>query len=148
MKITKIRDVITPTRGTSRSAGLDFYVPRDFGFKNLKPGERILIPSGIRANVPSGFALIAFNKSGVASKLGLGKMAEVVDEDYQGEIHISVVNTSNVSVRIESGQKIIQFVLIPINYALPIVVEENELYNETTERGEGGFGSTDRDHEK
>lgn len=145
MKIAKTRDVKTPTRGTNQSAGLDFYIPNDFEEIVLAPGERALIPSGIKANVPEDMALIAFNKSGVASKLGLCKLAEVVDEDYQGEIHISVVNTNTApfgNVTLSPGQKIIQFVLIPVDYRIPIEVEENELFSETTVRGTGGFGST------
>ena len=90
MKITKIRDVKTPIRGTEGSAGIDFFVPEDFpkDLCTIQPNERFFIPSGIKANVPDGFALIAFNKSGVALKKGLLVGASVVDSDYQGEIHL------------------------------------------------------------
>lgn len=53
MKITKIREVKTPTRGTECSAGLDFYVPQGFTAR-LTSGTDILVPSGIRAEVPHG----------------------------------------------------------------------------------------------
>lgn len=66
MKITKIREVKTPTRGTEYSAGLDFYVPNGFTAR-LIPGTDILVPSGIRAEVPHGYALIAMNRSSVAT---------------------------------------------------------------------------------
>jgi dUTP pyrophosphatase len=140
MKIQKLRDVKTPNRGTSVSAGIDFYVPEDFDTTTLKPGESVLIPSGIKALVPRGYALIAFNKSGVAVKQGLSVGACVVDEDYEGEIHLHMINTSDKDQVIATGQKLVQFALIPVSY---FDVEEVEvLPSRNTERGAGGFGST------
>lgn len=140
----KTRDVRSPERGTSKAAGIDFFVPNDFQTVSLKPGERALIPSGIKVRVPTGFALIFHNKSGVGSKLGLDRLAEVVDEDYTGEIHLNVVNTGNESVEITPGMKLLQGLIIPINYCMPTEFSsEEELYNDfDTERGSGGFGST------
>ncbi|NBO22095.1 hypothetical protein EBU94_01970 [bacterium] len=160
MKYSKIRNVKSPNRGTSQSAGIDFYVPEDWNDGKpliLKAGERALIPSGIKVNVPTGHALIAFNKSGVASKKGLIVGACVVDEDYQGEIHINVINTCQRDlnrwddtvwtqdlgeVTITPGEKLVQFILLPVLYASPEETEIEELYSEKTERGDGGFGST------
>ena len=85
MKVQKVRNVKTPNRGTSVSAGIDFYVPEDFETVTLNPGQSVLIPSGIKAQVPRGYALIAFNKSGVAVKQGLSVGACCVDEDYTGD---------------------------------------------------------------
>jgi len=140
MKIQKIRDVKTPSRGTSQSAGIDFYVPEEFTASVLQPGESVLIPSGIKVQVPTGYMLTAFNKSGVATKQGLSIGACVVDEDYEGEIHLHLVNTSNFNTLVEPGKKIAQFILIPVNYENVEVVEELESRN--TQRGAGGFGST------
>ena len=100
MYYSKIRDVHSLSRGTSKSAGIDFYVPKfddkfieDLLNKNpnliylnkeelkhnkvirLRVSERILIPSGIKVNIPKGYSLIAFNKSGVATKKGLDVLA-------------------------------------------------------------------------
>ena len=140
MKITKIREVKTPTRGTPESAGIDFYVPEDFDPVLLAAGQDICIPSGVKANVPAGHALIAFNKSGVALKAGLQVGACVVDEDYQGEIHLHMMATK--MTRIEPGQKLVQFILVPVFYDDVQVVDEEELFEVETERGAGGFGST------
>lgn len=140
MKISKCRAVKTPSRGTSQSAGIDFYVPEDFTTSVLQPGESVLIPSGIKVQVPNGYMLTAFNKSGVATKQGLSIGACVVDEDYEGEIHLHLINTSNFNTLIEPGKKIAQFILIPVNYENVEVVEELESRN--TQRGAGGFGST------
>lgn len=143
MKISKIRDVKTPVRGTPLSAGLDFFVPNDFpGIHYLLPGDAVNIPSGIKMKVPHGFALVFMNKSGVAVKKGLQVGACVVDEDYQGEVHLHVRNISTDVQSINPGEKLVQALLLPVEYCGVEVVEEDELYEEKTQRGEGGFGST------
>lgn len=140
MKLQKLRNVKTPNRGTSSSAGIDFYVPEDFETRVLKPGESVLIPSGVKMQLPRGYALIAFNKSGVAVKQGLSVGACVVDEDYEGEIHLHMINTSDKEQVIATGQKLVQFVLVPVAYF--DIEEVEELQPRNTERGSGGFGST------
>jgi dUTP pyrophosphatase len=142
MKFSKVKDVKSPARGTNLSAGIDFFVPNDFQEMTLLPNQRCLIPSGIKVSLPPGYALIAFNKSGVASKTGMIVGACVVDEDYQGEVHINMINTSDLALTIHPGDKLTQFILIPVNYVHPSEVPIEELYVSETERGQGGFGST------
>lgn len=149
MKILKIRDVKTPARGTQLSAGLDFFVPNDFaGVHYLAPLQMINIPSGIKAEVPPGFALIAFNKSGVALKKGLNVGACVVDEDYTGEIHLNVFNAGDEVTTVSPGEKLVQFLLVPVSYMNVVEVEseddlfQDERFNGEQARGSGGFGST------
>ena len=103
MKVKLVRKVKAPSRGTSVSAGLDFYVPDDFKATKVWPGKAVLIPAGIKAQVPEGYALIAFNKSGIATKEGLVVGACVVDEDYEGEIHIHMINVGDKVVDIIPG---------------------------------------------
>ncbi|MDE5977981.1 MAG: hypothetical protein K2G70_05910 [Turicibacter sp.] len=153
----KVRDVKSPTRGTCGSAGLDFFVPNNFTQKVINPDEDILIPSGIKANIPEGYMLLGIDKSGIASSdlakslIGVAPYtnkpsliigAKLVDEDYQGEIHIHIINVGSTPYTIKPGTKIAQFVLIPVLYAEPIEVAEEALYDQVTDRGNGGFGST------
>ena len=162
MNYLKTLEVKSPNRGTPFSAGIDFFVPENteafvkaFKEKNpniyidsergivLGPHERVNIPSGIKAEVPRGFAMIAYNKSGVSLKYGLDVGATVVDEDYQGVIHLSLVNTSDEIVEIKFGQKIIQFLLIPVKYEEIVEVNsEEEVFTRDSKRKSGGFGST------
>jgi dUTP pyrophosphatase len=143
VKISKIRDVKTPTRANSTDAGIDFFIPNDYeGKTELFPGESCFIPSGIKVNVPKGYALIAFNKSGVATKKGLHVGACVVDCGYQGELHINLTNVSAEDQKIDAGDKIVQFVLLPLGDPVVELVEENNLYESKSSRGEGGFGSS------
>lgn len=171
----KTRLVKSPERGTSRSAGIDFFVPeftdefiKDLINKNpnysqirscnysyyideskklvlLAPHERLLIPSGIKIRGRESIALIAHNKSGIGVKKGLARLAEVVDEDYTGEIHISIVNTSNYIIEICENEKLIQWLEVHIDYSMIEETTELDLYtNFESERGIGGFGSTNK----
>lgn len=146
MKIQKVRDVKTPSRGTSKSAGIDFFVPNDANelkWTTIQPGMSINIASGIKVKIPSGYALIAMNKSGVALKKGLQVGACVIDEDYQGEVHLHVTNVSRSSCSISPGEKLVQMLLIPVLYeGIEVVAEDESLFEDESERGEGGFGST------
>lgn len=162
MKFLKTRNVKSPVRGTDKSAGIDFFIPEDFEILRLFPGDDVLIPSGIKANLPEGYMLMAANKSGVVTSknavLRSGRTpkkeafnsnlivgAEIVDEDYQGEIHIHLINVGNRKVILKPGMKIAQFILVPVAYAaLEEVSDESELFDAKTMRADGGFGSTDK----
>lgn len=141
LKIKRVRDVKMPTRGTQTSAGIDFYVPNDKALDMcIAPSQGVLIPSGIKVDIPAGYALIAFNKSGIATKRGFQVGACVVDEDYQGEVHIHLTNISGRDQLIESGEKIVQFLLLPVEYCA--IEEVESIHEQETIRGAGGFGST------
>ena len=144
MKIAKVRDVKTPVRGTEKSAGLDFFVPNDWpGTEYLTPHESLNIPSGIHVEVPKGYVLIVMNKSGVALKKALQVGACVIDEDYQGEVHLHVTNVGTDVESINPGDKLVQMLLIPVLYEGVETIEKLEdLYPEESDRGAGGFGST------
>lgn len=170
LQYTKVRDVKSPNRAHPFDAGIDFYVPNDLTldtmnekFKTtgcqlstvcnengvikqfiIQPNESILIPSGIKVKVPNGYMLQFTNKSGVASKRGLLVGANTVDVGYEGECHINLHNVSCKAQYIEAGDKIVQGILIPVNFAMPEEIEsEDKLYEgSSSERGEDGFGSS------
>lgn len=173
LKFTKVRNVKSPNKAYSAAAaGIDFYVPYfDYDFINaikeanqyveteywnevgededgkyftIAPHSRIAIPSGIKVHfeVP-GTVLIAFNKSGMATKYGLTVGACVIDGDYLGEVHLSLINTSDEDVRIHEGQKVSQFIYMPIIYPGTMKEISNEEYSKYhTDRGEGKFASS------
>lgn len=144
MKFLKVRDVKTPERGTPSSAGIDFFIPNDSPEIRLRPGMTAWIPSGLKAKIPAGYAFIAFNKSGIAKKKKLLVGACVVDEDYQGEMHIDLKNIGKETQVLKPGDKITQFLLVPVKYSeIEIVETLEELYGGiVTDRGEGRTGST------
>lgn len=123
----------------------------------LSPHSRILIPSGIYSRMEKpGRALIAANKSGVASKNGLIFGAQVVDYTYKGEIHINIINTSTKVVRIYEDMKLIQFLETPVFNSIIEIVDgqDDGIYKNPNialfhkglqdDRGISGFGSSNK----
>ena len=164
-------DVKAPVRDFG-NAGVDFFIPNynktfadTFNEKNnpnlaylstdidgvgiirIMPHGRVNIPSGIRSFISSNVALEAHNKSGIATKHGLVFGASTVDANYQGIIHISLINTTSQVIEIPFGMKVVQFIPRLIDVS-PIEVYNNisfeEFYKdfEFSNRGEGAFGST------
>lgn len=108
----------------------------------LAPHCRICIPSGIVWKGKDGLSMNMHNKSGVATKKGLVYAAEVVDVDYTGETHISLINTSPYIVEICEGEKIVQILQEPITIDEPAECTLEEITSQETERGAGWQGST------
>ena len=110
------------------------------------PGhERILVPSGVKVWIePKNSALIATNKSGVATKKGLIVGATTVDSTYTGEVHLSVINTYSNSVSVTLGEKLVQFIHTPVILSTMCEVDDVDYSELSTSsiRGDGGFGST------
>lgn len=160
-RFLKVRDVKSPERGTQYSAGIDFFVPNDFATTVITPGMDILIPSGIKVGLPPGTMLMAADKSGIASsakakaKVGMEAKdalpasaviigAKIIDEDYPGEVHIHLINVGRNAVVIRAGQKVAQFIIVPVLYSIPEEVKsQEELRIPQTERT-GGFSSTNK----
>lgn len=140
--ISRIRDVKLPERAHQHDAGIDFFVPNDFEPTSVCPNCSICIPTGIRAKIPHGMMLCELNKSGVALKKDFIVGAQVIDENYQGEIHIHLFNVGDRIQHIMPGDKLAQFVLIPISYRNPVLVDDDCLFNELSDRGQGNFGSS------
>lgn len=143
-----INDLMKKNPGISEfKPGCSEYIILDF--ENVKkiilaPHARILIPSGIKVRGTKGISLDAANKSGISTKKGLNKMAEIVDSDYQGEIHISVLNTTPFMIEICEDEKLIQFIQRKIELHKPVEICEEKLFVDDSVRGEGGFGSTNK----
>lgn len=111
----------------------------------IKPHFDVIIPSGIMSKFGPNLALIANNKSGIATGKKLVYGASVIDCSYQGEWHIHLINTSTKWQFVECGKKVIQFIPHLIDTApLEILrdVTPEEFYTEKTSRGDGWKGST------
>lgn len=113
----------------------------------IMPHGRVNIPSGVRSFISPNVALEAHNKSGIATKYGLIFGASTVDANYQGIIHISLINTTNKVVELPLGMKVVQFIPRLIDTSAIEVYKDisfEEFYKdfEFSNRGEGAFGST------
>jgi dUTP pyrophosphatase len=147
LRYATTRDVKDPQRGHWPDAGIDFFIPNDFDAMTLAPGENVLIPSGVKVEIPPGYMGLFLNKSGVASKKELLIGAQVIDPYYAGEVHIDLHNVGKNRVELRPGDKIVQMILVPISHCQLTLSDETDLYSDyvTDEfRGKNGFGSTDR----
>ena len=107
------------------------------------PGDTKLIPTGLAIHIadPSLCATI-LPRSGLGHKHGivLGNLVGLIDSDYQGQLMVSVWNRGNTTFTIQPGERIAQLVFMPVVQASFNIVDEFD----SSERGEGGFGSSGR----
>lgn len=108
----------------------------------LEPGERRLVPTGLRVALPPGWELQVRPRSGLAAKHGVTVINSpgTIDADYRGELLVPLVNLGREPFRVERGERVAQLVLAPVYRAEWQVVAELD----NTARGVGGFGSTGR----
>ena len=106
----------------------------------LRPGDRYLFPTGIKAAVPVGQEIQVRPRSGLALKKGITVVNTpgTIDADYRGEIGVILINLGTAGVTIEHGERIAQLVMTQVT---PFEWSEVDKLPETV-RGEGGFNST------
>ncbi len=143
VKVKKLNDKAKiPCRATEGSAGADLYACIDEPV-TIKPGDLVKIPTGIAIELSSpDFAAFLFARSGLGVKHGicLSNGVGVVDSDYRGEICVGLCNVSDKEYTIDPDERIAQMVIMPV--CCTLFTEIDELGS--TERGEGGFGSSGR----
>ena len=139
--IHAVSDELIPKYSSENSAGADLKAAVDETVL-LPPGERRLIPTGIRIEIPKGFEAQVRPRSGLALKHGVTVLNApgTIDSDYRGEIGVILINHGENPFEIDRGDRIAQLVISPVTTVdfVPIL-ELNE-----TARGAGGFGSTGR----
>lgn len=152
-------DAKLPTYATNGSAAMDIYSPAEY---TIKPGQTIIIPTGIKVAIPHGYALLIHPRSGLSSrtKMRIPNSLGLIDEDYHEEIGIIVENTDQkvrdadmydgnnyfelvkeygASITIGKGERIAQMRLVEV----PRIrwKQVNSLGNFKEDHG-AGFGST------
>lgn len=130
-----------PAYATAGAAGADLRA--NFPDRNgidLAPGARMLVPTGLRLEIPAGYEVQIRPRSGLALKHGitLPNSPGTIDSDYRGPLGVIVMNAGDKPFRIEHGMRIAQMVVAPVVQA---TFEAVEALNQTA-RGSGGFGST------
>lgn len=143
MKICKLDPAaILPTYATAGSAGADLYALPVGDPVVVDPGETAFLRTGLAAAIPAGYVGLIFARSGLACKRGLAPANKVgvIDSDYRGEWMIALHNHGDTPQIVNPGDRIAQFVLVPV--LTPLMAEVDSL--DETARGEGGFGSTGR----
>lgn len=128
-----------PTYATSGSSGMDVRANIDERIA-LQSLERIVVPTGLFIQLPTGYEAQVRPRSGMAMKYGITCLNSpgTIDSDYRGEIKVILVNLSNEPQTIEPGDRIAQMVFQKVETAILHEVQQID----ETKRGEGGFGHT------
>ena len=130
-----------PAYATAGSAGLDLRACIDEPL-DLKPNAWQLVPTGIAIHLKDpAYAALILPRSGLGHKHGivLGNLVGLIDSDYQGQLMVSAWNRSDVAFTLQPMERLAQLVIVPVMQAQFNVVAE---FDSTSERGEGGYGST------
>lgn len=140
VRVINVSDNNLPKYETVGAAGLDVMANIKESV-TLNPGKRVLVPAGIKIELPPNTAADARPKSGLALKKGITVLNTpgLIDEDFRGEVGIILINHGEEDFVINPGDRIAQ-----LTFSKVLKVEWNEVKElSDTERGEGGFGSTD-----
>lgn len=131
-----------PSYETLNASGFDLRAQLLGASISLKPGERVLVPTGLCFEIPPGFEIQIRPRSGWAIKKGISipNTPGTIDADYRGEVKVGLINLGQEAMEIVDQDRICQAVLVPVYRAK--LVEVAELGS--TDRGAGGFGSTGR----
>lgn len=129
-----------PVRAHPGDAGLDLVAAEA---RELAPGGRAAVPTGLAVAVPDGFAGLVLPRSGLAREHGVtvANAPGLIDAGYRGELVVLLVNLGAEPFRIGPGDRIAQLVVVPVGLAPAVEVDE---LPPSDGRGGGGFGSTGR----
>lgn len=151
LEYTKRTNAKAPERANPSDAGLDvFYCPKDpqVSSCSIKPGENMLLSTGLRFGIPHGYMLQVCNRSSMGAKRSLVVGAHIVDSGYDGEIFIDLHNIGTEVQYIERDAKIAQLILVPVvPFRAREIKEEDVLYSDDitiSNRGSGALGSSDK----
>lgn len=133
------RDLPLPSAASAGSAGLDLRAAVEEDLV-LRPGERMLIPTGLVLEIPRGFEGQVRPRSGLAWRHGvtLANPPGTIDSDYRGEVKVLLIHLGDAPLTISRGDRVAQLVVARVE---AVEWEETEALEETG-RGDGGFGST------
>jgi dUTP pyrophosphatase len=133
-------DAVTPKYNYDSDSGFDLRASED---KWIFPNSRVLIPTGLKFDIPDGYEIQVRSKSGLALNQGLFVLNSpgTVDSGYLGEIQVILFNTTQEKVKIEKGQKIAQAVLCPVVSGKWVNLTQISNLG-SKDRNDNGFGST------
>jgi len=140
--IVNVKCTYTPERKSAGAACADLVAKLNgLNTQIIKPGETILIPTGLSIAIPHGKVGLLFIRSGLSIKtaLTLANGVGVIDSDYRGEILVPIRNTHpSKRYTINNGDRIAQLMIV--DFFTPSFVHTKTLSE--TARNTGGFGST------
>lgn len=140
VRITASGEARIPRYSSEQAAGADICACLPDGSITLRPGERTIVGTGLRIELPLGYEAQIRPRSGLAAKHGITVLNSpgTVDSDYRGEICVILINLSDEDFVINDGDRIAQMVIAKHERALFVASDELD----DTKRGGNGFGST------
>lgn len=137
IKVVKdTEDAILPTYAHFGDAGADLYANEEI---DIQPNEVKIISTGLRVEIPDGYEMQVRPRSGMTTKTPIIGQFGTVDSGYRGPLGVMLYNHGDIPYRVQKGDRIAQAVIAPTYHGNFLVSESLS----ETERGEGGFGSTD-----
>ena len=138
-RLPAARDLPLPSHASAGSAGFDLRAAIAEEVV-LRPGERLLVPTGLVLEIPPGWEGQVRPRSGLALRHGVGVVNApgTIDSDYRGEVAVILINLGEAPFRLRRGDRIAQLVIARVE---TVEWEEAEALEESG-RGGGGFGST------
>lgn len=139
IKFVAQEGAIIPEYKTSGAAGADVcaFLSEPVA---IKSGEFAMIPTGLSFAIPEGYEIQVRPRSGLAAKNGVTVLNTpgTIDSDYRGEVKVILINHGKDAFTVNNGDRIAQLIVAPVTQG--VFEKTDEL--DSTERGEGGFGST------
>jgi dUTP pyrophosphatase len=138
-RLAAARDLPLPSPASPGSSGFDLRAALA-AETVLRPGERLLVPTGLVLEIPPGWEGQVRPRSGLALRQGIGVLNApgTIDSDYRGEVAVILINLGEAPFSLKRGDRIAQLVISPV---ARVEWEEADALGES-ERGSGGFGST------
>lgn len=139
LQVPGCEDLPLPAYATTLAAGVDLPAAV-MEPVTLLPGERRLIPTGLRIALPEGYEAQVRPRSGLAIRHGIGMVNSpgTIDADYRGEIQVILINLGQEPFTIRRGDRIAQMVIAPVTRVVWVMADTLD----ETARGDGGFGHT------
>lgn len=138
-RLAAARDLPLPAAASPGSSGVDLRAAVEEEVV-IRPGERLLVPTGLVLEIPQGWEGQVRPRSGLALRHGIGILNApgTIDSDYRGEVAVILINLGEAPFPVKRGDRIAQLVFARVE---PVEWEEAESLDESG-RGAGGFGST------
>ena len=134
--LKETEDAVLPTYAHFGDAGADLYANEEV---DIQPNEVKIIQTGLKVEIPDGYEMQVRPRSGMSTKTPILGILGTVDSGYRGPLGVMLYNHGDIPYRVQKGDRIAQAVIAPTYHGNFLISDSLS----ETERGEGGFGSTD-----
>ena len=134
--LKETEDAILPTYAHFGDAGADLYANEEV---DIQPNKVKIVQTGLKVEIPDGYEMQVRPRSGMSTKTPILGILGTVDSGYRGSLGVMLYNHGDIPYHVQKGDRIAQAIISPTYHGNFLISESLS----ETERGEGGFGSTD-----